>query len=115
MKKKIFITSIIAIISISFSCSDNLNSILAKRNKEIPPASINIDSDTGLISIVKGKTHKINAYILPANASDKKLYFASDNEPAASIDKDGLITAHKPGRANITVSTGNNIKKRSYG
>ena len=63
------------------------------------------------ISIVKGRTHRLNATVKPDNATDKTLTYSSDHEDIASVDTDGLITAKKVGAAALTITAADGITK----
>ncbi len=54
--------------------------------------------------LAKGKTVQLEAAVVPANAEDKSLEWTSSNEAAASVDKNGLVTAQGKGSAMITAS-----------
>ena len=63
------------------------------------------------ISIVKGRTHRLNATVKPDNATDKTLTYSSDHEDIASVDTNGLITAKKVGAAALTITAADGISK----
>jgi len=48
-----------------------------------------------------GSRSKINARILPANASSKQITWISWNKNVATVDSQGWVTALKPGKASI--------------
>lgn len=52
-------------------------------------------------SLDKGRTLQLTAEILPADAENKNLKWYSDNESAAVVDGNGLVTAVGSGRAEI--------------
>ena len=58
------------------------------------------------------QTMKLNATILPSQASDTKLNWTSDNESVATVDGNGVVTPVKSGTCNITATTadGTDIK-----
>ncbi|MDR2064148.1 MAG: Ig-like domain-containing protein [Prevotellaceae bacterium] len=61
----------------------------------ISPASINVEIN---------KTEKITVYVLPANATNKKVSWKSDDENIATVDTNGLVTGISAGTAVITVT-----------
>lgn len=63
------------------------------------------------ISIVKGRTYRLNATVKPDNATDKTLTYSSDHEDIASVDTNGLITAKKVGTAALTITAADRITK----
>gem|GEM_PF-3417047 len=56
-------------------------------------------------SIHNGSSETLVATVLPANASDKRVTWNSDNHWVATVDTNGLVTAVGPGSANITATT----------
>lgn len=60
------------------------------------------------LSMMKGETQTIIATVLPENATDKSLTFASDNESVATVTNEGVVTAVSKGNATITVSSVSN-------
>lgn len=57
------------------------------------------------LSMMKGETQTITATVLPENATDKSLTFASDNEAVATVSNAGVVTAVSKGSATITVAS----------
>ncbi|MEE0830853.1 MAG: Ig-like domain-containing protein, partial [Longicatena sp.] len=53
-----------------------------------------------------GETYLIEASLITSGSVSELTYVSSD-ETIASVDQDGLVTAHKKGTATITVSAGN--------
>lgn len=58
-----------------------------------------------------GENFQLEATVLPENAGDKKISYASSDEKVAAVTQTGLITAVKPGRATVTVTAGNGFMK----
>ena len=52
-----------------------------------------------------GNSLTMNATVFPADATDKRLDWSSDNETVATVDNDGRVTAKDNGKATITVKT----------
>lgn len=50
-------------------------------------------------------TLQLNATVLPRTASNTGVKWSSDNEMVATVDENGLVTAHTLGEAVITVTT----------
>ncbi|MBQ8134195.1 MAG: leucine-rich repeat protein [Clostridia bacterium] len=57
----------------------------------------------------QGKTKQLTAYINPVNAKDKTVTWTSSDTQIATV-KNGLVTAKKPGAAQITATTVNGKK-----
>ena len=60
-----------------------------------------------------GGTLSLTATVLPEDASDKGISWASDNTAVATVDDNGLVTAVGNGKANITVTTADQGKTAS--
>ena len=75
------------------------------------PSAISVSPDDGPVSVVKGDTYRLQAKVLPENAANKRLSFSSSAEEIASVNPDGLITAHKKGNAVITIRAANGVQK----
>jgi uncharacterized protein YjdB len=63
-------------------------------------------------TLKKGKTARIKVKLTPAKTTDRKITFRSSKSSVLSVDKAGKLTAHKKGKATITVKVGSkNVKK----
>lgn len=89
------------------SCANDLS----KTDTDTAVTGIHINSVGDSLSIVKDDTYRLQAKVLPENASDKKLFFSSDAEETASVNAEGLITAHDTGNAVITIRAANGVQK----
>lgn len=56
-----------------------------------------------------GETHVLSAIIAPANASEKNVWWASEDETVATVDSVGVVTAVAVGSATITARTSNGL------
>ena len=65
---------------------------------------VELDRDT--LRLTVGGTEQLTATVSPESASEKGVKWSSSVPDVASVDADGLVTAHKPGTAVITVTTG---------
>ena len=65
---------------------------------------VELDKDT--LRLAVGDEEQLTATVSPESVSDKSLTWSSSDGDVASVDADGLVTAHKPGTAVITVTTG---------
>jgi len=70
----------------------------------IEPATGITVSET-LITLALGETIKIEAEVLPTNATNKTYTWTSSNKNVASIDTNGIITANGTGRTTITAKS----------
>ena len=109
--KYLFKNKIAVFVSLSallfVSCANDLS----KTDTDTAVTDILINSVGDSLSIVKGDTYRLQAKVLPENASDKRLFFSSDAEETASINAEGLITAHDTGNAGITIRAANGVQK----
>lgn len=49
-------------------------------------------------------TYQITASVLPEDTTDKRLTYSSGDESILTVDENGLVTAHAPGKAKVTVT-----------
>jgi len=61
--------------------------------------------DFAKAQLKEGETKQINAVVLPANATEKRVSYASDNGEIATVSDAGLITAIKAGTCKVTVTS----------
>ncbi|MGO5074341.1 Ig-like domain-containing protein [Clostridium sporogenes] len=61
-----------------------------------------ISLDKASMDLLEGSSDKINAKVLPEDATNKKVVWSSSDEKIATVDKDGKVTAIKEGQATIT-------------
>jgi len=59
-----------------------------------------------------GDTFHLEAGVLPENAGDKTLSFASTNEKVVTVTDAGLITAVNPGQAGIVITASNGYSEK---
>ncbi len=57
------------------------------------------------VTLKVGESFSLEYNILPENATNKKVYFVSENKTVLAVDKNGLVTALKAGKGVITVGT----------
>lgn len=74
----------------------------------IPVASVTIAPKTA--SIVIGATQQLTPTVLPANANNKAVSYASSAAEVATVNASGLVTAVTAGSATITVTTTDGAK-----
>ena len=108
IKKHNLITFALAAAFLFISCNNNY----PHKPKEIVPVkSISLVPDESTISLVHGASRQIEAYVLPKNATHKKLTYVSDNEEIVSVNAEGLITAKAVGSAKITIVAADGVSK----
>ena len=65
----------------------------------------------GKTTINVGETVRWTASVLPSNAYNKFLYWNSGYPAVATVDQNGNITGHREGKAHITITAANGVKK----
>ena len=65
------------------------------------------------INLPKGNTYKVEATVLPEDATNKELQWASSDESIAKVTTEGTITAEKGGDCEITCSTSDGSEKQA--
>lgn len=75
---------------------------------EAPEPVSGVQLDKVELSMELNATAKLEATVLPANAENKLVSWASSNEAVVSVEQDGTITAVGYGTATITVTTAQN-------
>ena len=76
--------------------------------KALPPAAVAVTEvklDKSELTLEAGKSEQLTATVLPAKAANKTVTWSSDKPDIASVDKNGMVTAHKVGEAVITVTS----------
>ena len=62
-----------------------------------------IQINTQSVSITVGKNYKLSVQIYPGDAFNKQVIWSSSDERVAKVDRKGVVTAKKAGKAVITV------------
>lgn len=69
-------------------------------------STLSITLNTSLLELAVGEKRLLTVSFAPANATNQKVVWSSDNGAVASVNSDGVITARKAGTAVVTVSQG---------
>ena len=91
-----FLAFICVVFLLAFSC--------VKAPEEVAVSSISLGQT--LAEMIIGETVQLTATVLPSNATDKTIIWASSKPSVATISNSGLITAISEGSSTITVSAG---------
>jgi len=78
-----------------------------------PVFATSISLDKSSLTINVGATETLSATVLPINASDKTVSWASSNPAAATVDSGGLVSAKAGGVAIITATTSDGTKRQA--
>lgn len=73
--------------------------------KEIHLTDVKLDEMKSPSELFKGEKHQIKIGLNPIDTTDNVIYtFASSDEKVVSVDKNGMVTALKNGKATITIT-----------
>ena len=113
--KKFMPVILILLIALLFGC-DNSSSDSSTSggtgDNTVNVTGINVSPETIELDIAQNSstnTAQINAYVIPANASNQKIGYDSSSPQIAGVDENGVVTAHAVGAANITVASLANV------
>jgi len=74
-----------------------------KAVEEVPVTAVKLDRDS--LKLLVGETQRLKATVQPDDATNQDVIWSSSHPKVASVDEDGVVTAHKAGEATITVTT----------
>lgn len=89
-----------------YTCADGVSTGLLEiivSAPSVPVTSVTVSPTTKTLEI--GQTQQLTPTVLPANATNKNVSYASSAAGIASVNASGLITAVAAGTATITVTT----------
>lgn len=72
----------------------------------IPVESITVEPTNLTLIMTETESATLTATVLPEDATDPTVTWSSDNEEVATVDANGVVTAHKAGSAIITATAG---------
>jgi uncharacterized protein YjdB len=72
-------------------------------NATVAVAAISLDKATDTVTV--GSVDKLNATIVPADATNKSLFWSTNNASIATVSSNGLVTGVAAGSTTITVTT----------
>ncbi|MDE6279211.1 MAG: C10 family peptidase, partial [Paramuribaculum sp.] len=81
-----------------------INVTVSDESDDVPAESITLDKET--LELTVGETAALTATVLPDNATDKTVTWASNDESIATVDAEGEVTAIAIGEAVITATCG---------
>ena len=102
---KLLLTSLISISSIG--SISTLSTSCEKKEYSTIIYVTDVTLDSSSITLSPNKTKQLTATVYPEDATDKSVTWSSDNENVATVNQDGLVTAHLVGETIITATTNN--------
>lgn len=90
-----YLLPIIGVLLLGLSCE--------KKEQEVPVSSVSMSQATA--EMVVGETISLSATVLPSNATEKTVTWASSNQSVATV-AEGMVTAVSEGQSTITASAG---------
>ena len=78
--------------------------ISCNKEKDVPVTSVSLSQSTA--EMIIGETVQLSATVLPSDATDKSVTWASSKQSVATINASGLVTAIAEGVSTITASAG---------
>ncbi|QIA65625.1 family 16 glycosylhydrolase [Vibrio astriarenae] len=72
-------------------------------SNDVPVTGVELTPQTASVKV--NETVKLTSTVKPYNASDKGVYYYSDNSNIASVNNSGVVTGKVKGTTNITVTT----------
>ena len=94
----------LAAVVIASGCNQNVNT------GTTTVAVTGIELNKGELPLKVDESKKLVATVMPANATNKQVTWASDKPAVAAVSQDGTVTAKEEGTAQITVKTVNGGK-----
>jgi len=82
--------------------------VITVNSSNVAVASVSLSPATANLSV--GATQQLTTTVLPSNATNKAVSYASNNTGVATVNASGLVTAIANGTATITVTTANGNK-----
>lgn len=89
--------------TITVTTKDGNKTAECKVTVGIPVTGVSLDETT--LTLVEGKSAKLNATVEPADATNKSVTWSSSDEAIATVDSEGNVRAAAVGIATITVTT----------
>ena len=86
----------------------SVEQMVINRGEKVSVTGVTADES---IEVTVGKTTKITASVVPANASEKGLTFKSNDETKATVDAQGVVTGVAEGNTTITVASKDDATK----
>src|SRR5690606_33992176 len=80
-------------------------SIYVNNTTEVAVEQIVMGIDS--VTMFEGDNRQLFADVLPGNATNKTIVWTSSDADIATVDQNGLVTAHSEGQITITATIGN--------
>lgn len=99
------------VITVSVDKTDIKKEVELDIEKEAAPIKSISFKEGSQLKLESGSTYQLNTIITPKGANTRGIEYTSSNKDILEVSKDGLLTAKRPGSANV-VCTGDNGKKK---
>lgn len=84
-------------------CTAVFDNVTVSGTTTVPVTSVSVSPTSA--TIIAGVTQQLTATVLPSNATNKTVSWASNNTSIATVNSSGLVTGVAAGSATITVTT----------
>ena len=91
--------------TITVTTADGSNLSATCKVTVVPTPAASITLNTTAVTLKATETATLTTTILPATTTNKAVTWKSDNEAIATVDANGVVTAHEVGVATITATT----------
>ncbi|MFR0558794.1 Ig-like domain-containing protein [Pseudoscardovia radai] len=82
--------------------------VTPKEPQRVPVTIVSLTPNP--LALTEGTSGQLKAAVLPTNATDKSLTWASSDPSVATVDANGTVTAVKAGTATVTATASNGVK-----
>ena len=70
-----------------------------------------VELNTTKLTLTEGESKTLTATLIPENATNRNLSWSSSNKTYATVDQNGMVTAIKPGKVDIRVTSEDGNKR----
>ncbi len=111
LRKKVVVYVLAFLMLVTGILTVNTTEVQAAKKVKVTSVSAKY-CGTGKLTLAKGKTYSLGAYVTPSNASNKKLSYKSSKSSVVTVNSKGKLTAKKTGKTKITITAKDGSKKK---
>ena len=89
-----------------------VNGATATATVYVPADVQTIMIDPGQVSVAPGGKCALDAYVFPGNARNREVFWETDDASVATVDENGVVTAHKKGACTLRAYAANGVSAR---